>query len=347
MAVIGSRSVGLTVPIRYVRAGVSLAARQDWDIVEVMHDAGVPPALLDELRSRVTTEQATRLAQAMWRLTDDEVLGLGPSPVPRGTFRLLCYGMIGSTDAREAMTRFSMFLRSLPALPQLKLNLEGEQIRVEADLSAYIDDVEGLLTDTMLAIVHRFLGWLLGRRLPLLAVEVPYPRPDDLSVYSELFGQVPTFETRIAALVLSAEILDAPVMRTEAELEEFLAIAPEGILARREHGSTLTDQVRRLLEADLSADLSADEVAGRLNLATPTLRRKLREEGSSFRQVREDLLRDAAVQALVHTTETVAEIAERLGFSETSAFTRAFGRWTGLAPAVYRSAVIGSQPPTT
>lgn len=240
--------------------------------------------------------------------------------------------------------RFSMFVGALPGVPPVNAEVGASTTRLTIDTSV-LEDQDGLLADTLLAVVHRFIGWLLCTHVPLRAVEVPYRRPEDVTVYGDLFGMVPTFEAGTAALVIDNTVLHAPLMRDEAALTSFLAEAPAGLLARREHGSTVADRVRRLLERDLTVDLSADQVAARLSMAGPTLRRKLREAGSSYREIRENLLRDAAVEALVHSDVTVAELSHRLGFSETSAFVRAFRRWTGMAPGSYRNAF--SAPPRT
>jgi len=69
-----------------------------------------------------------------------------------------------------------------------------------------------------------------------------------------------------------------------------------------------------------------------------TLRRQLASEGTSVRAIRDEVLRDAAVSALAHGDLPMAAIARHLGFSEASAFTRAFRRWTGSAPSDYRAA---------
>jgi AraC-like DNA-binding protein len=81
---------------------------------------------------------------------------------------------------------------------------------------------------------------------------------------------------------------------------------------------------------------SMDDIAARLAMSPQTVRRKLREEHTSLREIRDDILRDAAIASLSRGDETVAALSERLGFSEPSAFTRAFRRWTGSAPGSYR-----------
>lgn len=74
-----------------------------------------------------------------------------------------------------------------------------------------------------------------------------------------------------------------------------------------------------------------------LSISVPHLRRLLRQEGTSLNQLREEVLRDAAVAGL-RRGETVEDLSARLGFSEPSAFRRAFKRWTGSTPSSYRGA---------
>ena len=86
---------------------------------------------------------------------------------------------------------------------------------------------------------------------------------------------------------------------------------------------------------------SLEDVGAQLAMTPQTLRRRLREEGAGFRAIRDDLLRDAAIDYLTHPGLTLPEIAGQLGFSEASTFHRAFKSWTGLAPGAYRQERLG------
>jgi AraC-like DNA-binding protein len=88
--------------------------------------------------------------------------------------------------------------------------------------------------------------------------------------------------------------------------------------------------------------VTIDDVAKRLTVSAQHLRRLLRDEGTSFREIREEILRDEAISSLVRGGETVEELSDRLGFSEPSAFRRAFRRWTGNPPGSYRQ--VPDQP---
>ena len=83
-------------------------------------------------------------------------------------------------------------------------------------------------------------------------------------------------------------------------------------------------------------NLSFEQVASTLKTTTHTLRRRLKEEGNSFQEIKDSLRRDRALRLLSDTDMSVQEIAELLGFSEPAAFNRAFKKWLGTTPGSYR-----------
>jgi AraC-like DNA-binding protein len=327
-----------TLPIDLAQAAVSFAIRRGWDVDALLGEAGVSPMLLAEGRSRMTDEQLTLLVRALWRLTDDEMFGLGSHPLPRGSFRLLCYGLMGAADLGEALARTAGFARAMPALPTATLEVGDGRARLATTYpgsSRHFPD--HLLPLTGLAITHRLMAWAVGRRIRLHLVELPYRRPATLESHQLIFGAPFAFDSTNAALTFDADVLRAPMIRTDAEVEEFVANAPAGLLTRDNTVTTISDQVRRMFELGLRGEPpTGDGIARRLAISPQTLRRRLAEEGTSLRVIREEVLRDAAVTSLVRGEETVAELGERLGFSEPSAFSRAFRRWTGSSPGAYR-----------
>jgi AraC-like DNA-binding protein len=84
--------------------------------------------------------------------------------------------------------------------------------------------------------------------------------------------------------------------------------------------------------------VSAIEIARRLAVSAQTLRRRLAEDGTSVRAISADVRHAAAVESLQRGDEPIAKLSERLGYSEQSAFVRAFVSWTGVTPAAFRRA---------
>lgn len=335
-----------TVPIDLLQASVAFA--QDLgDVQEMLRRAGISPGLLAEGRSRVTEEQLTVFVQELWRQTDDEMFGLGTHPLPRGSFRLLCYGLLGAKDLAGLLDRFQGLARAMPALPPIGVAYDDDVVRMTMAPPVTADPHRGLdgplPVCVGLAVLHRLVAWAIGGRLPLAAVELPYP-PQLEEAHDLVFASPLVFDAPQPALVFDADHLRAPVMRTEAELDAFVAGSPAGLLVRPAHQATVADQVRRMVELAIrnrrpASIPSGDEVAARLAISPQTLRRRLSADGTSLREVRDAVLRDAAITALVNGEGSIAELATRLGFSEPSAFTRAFRRWTGNPPSAYRAGV--------
>jgi AraC-like DNA-binding protein len=325
-----------TIPVRFLRAATSTASLRGVDLAEWMASSSIDPVLLFDDRSRITVEQASRLVRAVWKLTGDEMAGLGPGPAPLGTFRMICLGVISSPDLGTAMARFQDFCRIIPSMPSFTIETGPTTTRVVYGIHPDSDPA-GFITDMMMSISLRFFSWMAGTRLPVDAVELPHPLPEDAEDYDLVFGSRVTFGKPAPAIEFSNQMLTLPVVRNEAELEEWLRNSPADLLMLRDYGTTTADQVRRILERGLRGDWpTPDEAASQLSMSTQNMRRLLREEGTSVTTIKEELLRDAAVTALVRGDETVAQLAERLGFSEPSAFHRAFRRWTGSAPGAYR-----------
>ena len=97
----------------------------------------------------------------------------------------------------------------------------------------------------------------------------------------------------------------------------------------------MRDRVERILESMLATGASVDKVASALGLSRQTLFRRLKEEGTTFERIVDDLRKQRAFQQLTEERQSVKHVALELGFSDATAFSRAFKRWTGASPRAY------------
>ncbi|MFJ7158379.1 AraC family transcriptional regulator [Streptomyces sp. NPDC101118] len=334
-----------TITVHHVRAVLAGARRSGIETVPLLQAAQIPPLLLSDDRARVTATQFARLFRGLYRETQDEFLGLGGTPSRPGTFAMMCHASLGCRDLGAAIRRGVAFYGLFPGGPDLSLDVTGDEARL-AVRNDFAWDGERFLTECVLAIWHRLCCFMVGRRIPLAYTEFAYPRPPHGDEYEVLFDCPVRFGRPRTGAVFDAHWLTAPLVRDEAELDALLRRAPFDLLGRPEYGTTVAEQVRRLLTQELrsSPRLPAlGEVAGRLAVSPATLRRRLQGEETSFQQLKDQVRRDAAIAGLVESGEPIAELAARLGFSEDTAFHRAFRRWTGTTPGAYRMA-SGSGP---
>ncbi len=331
-----------TVAIAFVRSAMKTAELHGLDFRPALRDARLTPELIGRDGTRVTPEQATRLVQALWDATDDELLGAGPRPIPRGTFRMISLGLIHAPDLRTALVRFVEFARIGTGFEAVEMIEEGSTARISIDpVGETVKDQ--IVIDILTAIVQRFAGWLIGEHMALNSLELPYPAPPHAAEYGVIYGLVPTFDAPRAAVTFDSRYLNAPVVRDEEALIAFIRHSPADLLFQRDYNLTTSSRVRKILERGRRGEwLTTEDVAKRITVSPQHLRRLLREEGTSFREIKEEILRDEAIASLVRGVESVEELSDRLGFSEPSAFRRAFRRWTGSPPGSYRPDAVGA-----
>jgi AraC-like DNA-binding protein len=144
-------------------------------------------------------------------------------------------------------------------------------------------------------------------------------------------------------LVLRREPLERPLPRRDPALFAYLTRHTEALLARVPGSTRLSDGVRRVICETLRlGEPDQAEVCRKLAVSERTLQRRLREEGTSFAQILEQVRHASALQYLQNPELTLHETAFLLGYSEPSAFHRAFRRWEGETPQVFRRRVRGA-----
>src|SRR5262249_43450246 len=170
-----------------------------------------------------------------------------------------------------------------------------------------------------------------------LQIRFPHAAPSDLSEHRRVFGCPLEFGSKCSELVFSREVLDLTMVKADADLQAILDAQVLAALEQLPRVEATTETVRRHLPAELChGPPTLEQIAPRMNMSPRTLHRRLDEESTSFRQILAEVRRELATRHLSERRLAIGEIAFLLGFSEPSAFHRAFKRWTGYAPLAYR-----------
>jgi AraC-like DNA-binding protein len=186
-----------------------------------------------------------------------------------------------------------------------------------------------------LAIAANVLRGLCGAGFRFQEVDFAYRAPADVSLFRSFFGAPVRFDAERSALVFEARWLAAPVAGADAFIKAMLIERIRQQLADAPDASG--DRLRRVVRSLVAGGrFTVDDLASALGLSGRTLARRLHELGTSFRELLDDARFVAARNLLQSSQVPVAEIAARLGYSDTPAFTRAFRRWAGKSPAEWR-----------
>jgi AraC-like DNA-binding protein len=188
-------------------------------------------------------------------------------------------------------------------------------------------------TEAVFATLLHLGRWISGGAFSPLLVGLQQRAAAPASAYRELLGCEVEFEARENVIVFRAEQAGLPLIQSNPAVTRHLRVLADSMLASL-GSQTLTRQVETLLHATPAA--TKDDIAERLHMSGRHLNRLLAEDGTSFKLLQDTLRRRLAEAALRAADSRMADIAERLGFSDESAFAKAFRRWTGLSPGQFR-----------
>lgn len=296
------------------------------DANSLLLECGLSP----ENREPVSNSQYGAL---WWRIAEeiqDEFFNLAARPMRPGSFSLLCHCLLTCRTLEEALERALLFLRIVLDDPRGTLTREGHAAIILLDAQM---PRSAFAYRTYWLILMGVSSWLVGRRLTLRQLEFACPAPAHRDDYHQFFGAPVAFDCKQTRLFLDVSHLALPVVRNEASLRLFLRDAPGNILVRYRHDQELSGRLRHLLTALHPADWPKFEaMATMLKLSPATLRRRLKAEGQSYGTIKDDLRAMMARKLLDEETLTVAEVASQLGYSEPSAFYRAYRKLTGETP---------------
>lgn len=286
------------------------------------------------------------VALRRWQALLEQARSLDPGPKPSFALRLARgirprhFGVVGFAALAcgtlgEALQRLERHHRTVYDVNLARLSPAPEGLCIEWGVER--GRPGALVDETALAALVQLTRELTGRPLRALVVDFVNPRPADVRPYEDFFGGPVRFGQPSTRLVLAAADLALPLRGADAALLALLDAQAEALLQQvAAVGAPLGVWRQALVGLIRSGRTQLPDLAQSLQMSPRSLQRRLTEQGQSFqallsqtrRQLAEAYLRDASVE--------LAEVALLLGYSEQSAFTRAFRQWTGQAPLQWR-----------
>ena len=229
----------------------------------------------------------------------------------------------------------------------LRLMTEGAELSIETGDVLAIASVRildphverlGQLEEFGLALMMNFCRFVVGRRLRPEWVECLHQPRQSIEALEQYFGSPVRFGQTRTAIVLNKNLLDLRCRNADERLLRILKAHCDELLEKLGATADLKQHVAHLVSSHLpSSPVTAKSVASELGMSERTVARRLSEQGLSFGQIVDDVRRRLAERYLREPDMRPSQIAYLLGYSEPSAFTRAFRRWTGQSPSEYRA----------
>lgn len=279
-------------------------------------------------------------------LTGDPDLGLKAARrYSVGDSGAVYYAITSAPTVGDALKVAARYIRLVNDAVELHMEQKGERVtlRFESSVAMLRPSV-----DFQVGAFYRnyFTDWAASGDFGL-SVSFVHPKPDDTTEYELTFGHTPLeFAAPFSGFALDRRFLDTPLRTADSSLHEVIRRAAEATLAELPRAETLTERVRSVVASELpGGSSSVVRVAKKLHMSPRTLERKLAGEGTTFSALLEELRRQLAFRYVGADALDLSEVALLLGFSQTSAFHRAFKRWTGQTPLHYRRARRSLRPP--
>jgi AraC-like DNA-binding protein len=335
--------VAVSVSIVVVRAFVEVVEQAGVTRDRLLAGTGVSSGQLDASDARIDYAVFAEVQLRALDLTGDEALGLHVGErATEAAFDLLAHLIVHAPTLRDGIELVLQFqavfsddstISLVEKDDAASLRFRFPRTKVRADRMHAELAMTGLLR-----LVRTF-----APNTPVRAVSFEHARPEHHRECTRVFGGAERYHRPFTGIEFDRKVLDRPGMYHHPELFQVLRSQAERALARVTRGVGQADRLRQyfLSHPPSAATADMEVVARELGMSVRSLRRRLTEEGASYKAIVEESLVTVARRMLADSRRSIQETAHAMGFSDPTAFHRAFKRWTGMTPMEYRESVPG------
>lgn len=260
------------------------------------------------------------------------------------THGIVGYAAMNSGTIRQAIDLLERFAPLRISLLAISHELHGDEVRVRFRPTHPVAAIERPLLEAVVLSIKNVLDAISMGSCKVRAVAFPFAAPDYADLARGLFGCDVRYGEGWAGIAVPSAVLDVPLeLADPLAFEEAARICQRELDKLRANGS-LAARVRRLLLEKQNGFPSLQLTARMFHMTPRTLHRRLLDEGTSFRELLEEVRHTLAIEHLKSGRFSIEEIAYTLGYSDLANFRRAFKRWESVPPSEYR-ARGSAQPP--
>ena len=253
-------------------------------------------------------------------------------------FGVLGYAIMSSATFGDALGFILKFWELNGALVKAILRKEGDISTLEIVPTFLFgsERIEIFAIEEWLSACTKAGSMLINRPVPLDEICFMYPEPEYTSLYRKIF-QCPVFFSQKANRVkMPTWPLDLAINAAQPQITRFCREICDRMLLKLKGEDELIEAIRTFTLTTPGTIPTLEEMAARLDLSPRTLRRKLLKRETSYHEIRDKARADLAMEYLVKTNLGIDQISDIMGYTETSAFRRAFKKWIGQSPTKFR-----------
>ena len=311
------------------------------DALAIASQAGIDLARIADPTERIAIDKVDAMLRVAIPLIPDPAFGLQAARCWHPAYLgVLGHAWLSSQTLRTAFERLARYSRLVGERGAAKAEQTPRGLKVSFRPNRgdpATEPVAAVFGDIAMAVLLDMCRMNAGAALRPTAVSLGRPEPRETQPYERFFGCPVRYGAGEDALVLSARDADRPLPSSNRRLAAVFDGMLTGELARLDRSDVVSRCRAEVLDHLPSGEMGELEMAKRLHMSRRTLQRKLAETDTTYLRLVDDTRKDLALRYIADKTRPITDIAFTLGFSQQSAFTRAFKRWTGVSPTDYRS----------
>jgi len=303
----------------------------------LLDEVGVPTLDWQSDDVQMTYSDKLRIFQRVTYLYPNEGIGLfAGEQASFSHFGALGYAMATSRDVLQAAQIGFKHLRLNGPLFSVKMVQDQKSVIIEIDNSFDIGELLPFCTEFFLSSIVSLFNQMTGNRLNITRLSLRYRKPSYVEHYQQRFGSSVLFEQPKTQLIFERDVLDQPLLQHDAAMLSQTLNNCQLLMDAAESPYLLINQIKVDLFQRATSFPTIETIASEYGYSSRTLRRRLKEQRTSFQLLINDVKCALAKEYLMETELTVEEIAYQLGFSDAANFRRAFKNWTGVPPSKLR-----------
>lgn len=332
----------------YARLLCAELRRRGFEQQQIMADTRLDWATLHTDNRFLSFAQFRRLVLRALELSQCPWLGLhvGASTqlATHGALGVLAMACPTVAQALLAVQRFASLRENLATFSIASGDADGLTLHLHEQLDS--DDIREYVLGHLLAGMLNLLQTISGQALhDHVRISWPFAEPPWAEAYRALYPQS-SFNAPQLQVQLPMSLLECPSLASDTEAQR-LALRDCEHQLKQLQGGSLSQRIHQCLLACDGRYPSLEQLAAQEHVAPRTLIRHLREEGVNYQQLLDRVREELACWLLLHTPLSVEAIAERLGYQDTSNFSRTFKRWLGITPRAFRQQQPGNSGAVT
>jgi AraC-like DNA-binding protein len=305
---------------------------------------GIDRGQLSDPSARLSQDAIDDVVRDVAALVPDPAFGLLAAECWHpGSLGALGHAWLASSTLHRGLERLQRYWQLLGQRTAITLREDPDGLAVVLRNPRSDPRIAAVTTDMDFSVLVDMCRMNAGSAFNPVQVRLIRPAPRDTAPYESFYGCPVIFGAPERAVVMPRSAIDTPLATANRQIAGLLDRVMAEDLARLDRSDVVARCRARLHRRLASGEVTATQVASDLAMSRRTLHRKLADAGTTWQQLVDATRRDMALRMIEDPRRAIGEITFELGFSQQSAFARAFRRWAGTSPTQYRDALLATR----